>query len=206
MKYFFLYFFLLTVLGLNCSFGQVSSKEWDHLISKAHDIGLCAYALNQNRCDLHDNEAQKRKQKTNEEEVIYFVLKEEWAKNRIKKWAEKYDSKQENVLILFDIRQGEYPVKSDKFKGGLNGFLLFDLAEGPKVTVRQLDEHTLRCSFKKEKGSPILYNYLWREFMTGRLGIIETSTQFDICTDGNTGKKYLEFKAAYSNYQKKITQ
>lgn len=154
----------------------------------------------------HDGEYERLRAITPEdEEVDYFELKEAWAKQRIKTWAERQKINPNHYLILFDINQGNRweEKKPHNVINRYGGFSIFNLKDKISFQSKQKSKNELTCSIHSDVKDSILENFHWREFMTHRLGRLGDKIEFEL--EGENVKiLFEEFEKGFLVFQKTI--
>jgi hypothetical protein len=190
---------LLFSLFLFSSLCYAQNNNWDKLKKSAHSIGFCIYNINEPHCNKHEATLKKYEENAKEDEdVYYFLLKEDWAKKRLTEWAEQQQGNLKTHILLFDINQGF------KYRNELNSpkansrFYILDLK----------DELTLKIGYKRysltisHNNEPnILENSLWREFMSGRLGLLKKKIEFNAFSKSKPKKRLKVFKKRFLSYR-----
>ena len=196
--------FLWTLLLWTAIVGAQSNSNWNTLISSAHEIGYCLYHLDEVFCNAHlsrYNELLKNSE-SHEDELNYFTMKEEWARKRIEDWANSQALPKASLLLFFNINQG-FEGDTGKFNSKPHGFFIVSLKNDLQFKVlNRYKKLALMCSiFHKDKPN-ILYNIMWREFMSGRIGLIENEVEFIVSNKHNINRYFKIFKTEFFKYQK----
>ena len=63
-------------------------------------------------------------------------------------------------------------------------------------------KQAMRCAIFHKNKPNILFNNLWREFMSGRLGLIENKIEFAIYNEKKIQKKFKKFKRLFFKYKR----
>lgn len=210
MKYNLLILCFLLFSNLSFSQNEESTKQdsssWIVLKNAAHEIGFCIFHPSQNHCTDHLGELAKREKASPDDiEVHYFEMKKEWAQNRLDKWAERQNQPVEDFLILFDISQKHSLDRSEpeKITNSYRGFVLMDLTNTIDFTFHKKNKSESIMMIKSDEKNALMENFLWREFMTGRLGRFNSEINFKLF-GGNRKTGFENFKDAFSTFQKKI--
>lgn len=177
-----------------------NDNYWQSFIEAAHGIGFCAYHKQQETCNEH-SQIKYELEKINdpESDTYYFQLDSIWAKKRLDKLAESKSSKSEDYLILFDIDQGSIKQLYDapKTSNSYKMFSIFDLKD-------TLEFKIIRGTFyiSSNKTNSILSNTLWREFMSNRLGRLDSKIEISL-SGTNILNDYNKFKHAFIRFKEK---
>ncbi len=208
MKFKFILFIFLLFSNLSFSQNEDStiqdSSSWIVLKNAAHKIGFCIYHPSKNHCTDHSNKFAERDKNTPEdEETYYFEMKKEWAQNRLDKWAERHEQPVENFLILFDVSQKHSLNKSEPEKtiNSYRGFVLIDLTDTIDFTFHQKNKGESMMMIKSDGKNALMENFLWREFMTRRLGRFNPKIDFKLIGE-NRKTDFEKFKEAFFIFQK----
>jgi hypothetical protein len=208
MKFKFILFIFLLFSNLSFSQNEDStiqdSSSWIVLKNAAHKIGFCIYHPSKNYCSDHSNEFAERDKNTPEdEETYYFEMKKEWAQNRLDKWAERHEQPVENLLILFDVSQKHSLNKSEPEKtiNSDRGFVWIDLTDTIDFTFHKKNKGESMMMIKSDGKNALMENFLWREFMTGRLGRFNPKIDFKLIGE-NRKTGFEKFKEAFFIFQK----
>jgi hypothetical protein len=177
-----------------------NDKSWLSFKNAAHRIGFCIYHIHQEICKEHSqikNELEKISEP--ESDVYYFKLHHLWAKKRLADWAESKASKSEDYFILFDIDQNSFKqlLDSTKTSNSYKMFSIFDLKDKFEFKMRW---GTFYIS--SNRANSILTNTLWREFMSNRLGRLDSEIKISL-SGTNTLNDYHNFKDAFIKFLKK---
>lgn len=201
---------LCSLLSSNLSFCQnertmkQDSSSWIALKNTAHQIGFCIYHPSRNYCTDHSGELAKReKENTEDLDVYYFEMKKEWAQNRLDEWAKRQEQPVEDFLILFDVSQKHSLDKSEPEKtiNSYRGFVLIDLTDTIDYSFHKKNKGESMMMIKSDGKNALMENFLWREFMTGRLGRYTQKIDFKLI--GKNAKSDFErFKETFLNFQK----
>lgn len=199
------FFFYLT------SFSQ-NKAEWSKLLESAHDIGYCLYNVNQEFCNDHIATQNRliNEMPEDQPEVTYFVMEQEWAKERVTEWAKRYTNwenssqlNKNNLVLFFDINQSYIQFNSLREIKSHSSFFIVNLEDDLKFKINKGYKNlALNCSIYHDSEPNMLYNILWREFMSGRLGLLENKVEFGIASDFKIRKKFRVFKRAFYNFKK----
>ncbi|WP_452596658.1 hypothetical protein [Pontimicrobium sp. MEBiC01747] len=187
---------LILSLILFSSLSYAQNNNWAKLKKSAHAIGFCIYNINEAYCNEHKAILNKHEGEE-DEEVHYFLMKEKWAKKRITDWAQQQKSHAKTHILLFDINQGfKYKNKLNNKKTN-NRFYIIDLK----------DQLILKIGYKKynitiSNNKPnILENSLWREFMSGRLGLLKKRIEFNAFSKSKPNRHLKKFKKHFISYR-----
>ncbi len=193
--------FLLALLFSFLSFFQ-NQSDWENLKNAAHQLGFCVYRIDETYCKEHIGEYEKRQARGKEEEgeVHYFELKENWAKKRIQKFSSFHERSAKDFLMLFDVQQGPLPDSPDSYS--YHGFIIIDLKNEINFIQIREDAKTAKCFIQSPNEYTMMENTLWREFMSGRLGIFSKKIHF--FTNNTDTKYYGRFKTAFKKYQQSL--
>ncbi|MBO6881429.1 hypothetical protein [Winogradskyella sp.] len=200
-------FFCLTCYSLN-------NNDWDELIESAHDIGYCLYNVNKKFCNQHIEEYNRLVKETEdvEPEVHHFVMREEWAKNRVTTWAERVTGWEDrtnldakNLVLFFSIPQdlvGDIPIATVETA---SSFFVVNLEDDLKFSVdKSYKKIAMNCSIS-HKGKPnMLYNIFWREFMSGRLGLVKNEVEFTVSSGSKVKKKFRVFRRRFKRLMRVV--
>ncbi|MEH6538211.1 MAG: hypothetical protein V7719_17575 [Psychroserpens sp.] len=200
MRYFcFLLLFSVSLCAQN-------NSHWEKLIESAHNVGFCLYNTEEVFCNIHQAKYDDlQKNRTDEEEELhYFVMKEDWAEYRVTDWAQRQSLSKASLVLFFNVNQG---FESDF--GGIatrpSGFFVVSLGDTLNFKIkRSYKKQALSCSIFHKSKPNMLSNILWREFMSGRLGLIENKVEFLVYNNDNIKKKYKIFKKRFFKYQKRV--
>ncbi|MFD0864075.1 hypothetical protein ACFQ1M_17810 [Sungkyunkwania multivorans] len=198
--------YILCAASFAIGFSQEDLKEWTGLKDAAHDIGFCVFHLDMPFCDAHIEELERRQEEAGEDtDVYYFLMKEKWASKRIIDWAQRFEHDGKDGLLLFDIRQNRSPKNSKHYEKSSNNFMLFSLKDSIQFApARRLSEDKVIVTVLAEKDATILENVLWREFMSGRLGLLSKKILLPIATDEEAHVKYAAFVDALRTFKKAV--
>lgn len=177
-------------------------SSWLNLKTTAHQIGFCIYHSSQNHCVEHANEFAKRKKTSPEDiEVHYFEMKKEWAESRLNKWAERQGQPVDNFMIFFDVAQKSSLERTDhETVSSYFGFVIIDLTDSIYFNLQKIENNKSKITIASDDENAMMENFLWREFMTRRLG--RYSGQIDFKLIGkNTESDFENFKKAFLKYQ-----
>nr|WP_321237344.1 hypothetical protein [uncultured Psychroserpens sp.] len=183
-----------------------NNSDWDKLIASAHAIGFCLYNTEEVFCDLHASRYDELEKKRNveDEELHYFIMKEGWAKKRVADWAERQSLARETMVLFFDISQG-FETDYGSIRHKPFGFFVVSLDDDLKFKVlKTYKKQAMSCAVFHESKPNILANILWREFMSGRLGLLDNNVEFLVYNEANIRKKFKVFKKRFFKYQKKV--
>lgn len=205
-------------LGL-LTFSQ-NNVEWDELLDSAHNIGYCLYNVNQQFCNEHIATQNRLVSEAPEDEpeIHYFVMEEQWAKERVEGWIERVTNwendmtmNKANLVLFFDINQyyihfdSLRKIKSDSGFFGYSSFFVVNLEDDLKFKINKgYKDSALNCSVYHDSEPNMLYNILWREFMSGRLGLLENKIEFGIASDSKIRKKFRIFKRKFYHFKSRI--
>lgn len=209
-------FYISFFVGL-ISFSQ-NESEWNTLLESAHNIGYCLYNVNQHFCNEHIATLNRliTEAPEDEPEIHYFIMKEEWAKKRITEWAERVtkwenDTKLNNnkLVLFFDVNQyyihfdSLRQIKSDSSFFGHSSFFVVNLEDDLKFKINKSYKNlALNCSVYHNSEPNILFNIMWREFMSGRYGLLENKIEFGIASNSKIRKKFRIFKRRFYRFKK----
>ncbi|WP_299125346.1 hypothetical protein [uncultured Winogradskyella sp.] len=214
MKYLFFYgLFFFSVV----SYSQ-TKEDWDKLLDSPHNIGYCLYNVNQQFCNEHIATQNRIISEASEDEpeIHYFVMEEKWARERVTEWAERVTHWENNtrlnkadLLLLFDINQYYIhfdllrQIKSESSFFGHSSFFVVNLEDDLKFKINKGYKNlALNCSIYHDSEPNMLYNIMWREFMSGRLGLLENEVEFGIASDFKIRKKFRRFKRCFYRFKK----
>lgn len=193
----------LSVLNFHSKSYEKKSDQWEQLKDAAHKIGLCIYNTEETFCSEHKDEFSKREQAVNleEEEVYYFEMKENWAKERVAGRVDFEKHAQENFLIFYDIQQGPFVFKDNsKAEISTRNFIMINLQDDFSFSQTTRTDGSLACVIESDKENKILENVHWREFMTHRSGRLSTKVSFAILNP-KAKPNFDSFTKAFSSYQ-----
>ena len=203
---------LLSLLIANFSFCQnekttEQDSTWVTLKSTAHEIGFCIYHPSKNHCTDHSGEFAEREKTTTEDlDTYYFEMKKEWAQNRLEEWGKRQEQPAEDFLILFDVSQKSLSEKLEKETiNSYRGFVLIDLTDTIDFTFHKKNKGESMMMIKSDGENALMENFLWREFMTGRLGRFNPKIDFKLLGK-NRKTGFEKFKEAFFIFQKKINE
>jgi hypothetical protein len=134
------------------------------------------------------------------DEVYYFLINPNWANNRLSNLAK---NNQSNYLILFDIDQKSFKklYDSTKTSNSYNMLSIIDLKQEYQFKTYRETDSLITFYISSNKKNSILTNTMWREFMSNRLGRLET--EIEITLNGiNARKDYYNFKKYFLKYIK----
>jgi len=193
---------LFLLLTISFGFAQ-NNSNWKALKKSAHDIGYCIYNVNEVFCSNHESIKSKYEQELQEEEELYyFVMKEDWAKQRVIDWAKQESLKNKYLVLFFDINQIYYLKEKDSNIRPNNSFFILDLEQEFEFKVfGKFKNKIIKCFLYQKTDDKILQNTFWREFMTGRLGLINNSVKFNMFSKSGIQKKYKRFKRNLHKYK-----
>lgn len=197
--------FLLVFMICNTLQAQ-NNAVWNELKASVHKIGFCIYNVNEAFCKEHKEARAKYEMESSEDEdVNYFAMKEEWAKKRVKGWAKKQMLDENALLLLFDIDQGyKYKFKKNRVKPN-NKYFILNLKDDLSFKIKRLSKkQALKCAISHRSKPNMLENTLWREFMTGRLGLIKNNVEFNVLARSKMRKKIKAFKECFYAYREKF--
>ena len=217
----FFYFHKMKVIRLcvllcfsSTSYSQ-NESDWGKLVESAHKIGYCLYNINQQFCDVHIAEYERLVEEASkvEPEEHYFVMREEWAKERVINWAERVSGwenktklKVENLLLFFKIPQDtidEVPIATIETTFA---FFVVNLEDDLKFSIKKRHKNVaLNCSISHKVEPNMLWNILWREFMSGRLGLLKNNVEFTVFSHSKIRKKFRIFKRFFYRLKEEIT-
>lgn len=199
--------FSLLGLSINLTFSQNNNSQdslvWENLKTASLQIGFDVFHAAHDYSSAFPNELNKReKNSPPDEEVYYFELKKEWAQTRIKKWATQHDQPINNFLILFDVAQkSSLEKEKDEMVSNYQGFILIDLTDTINLSLQEKEKNTSTITIQSDGENALMENFLWREFMTHRLGRYNPMIQFDLI-----GKEHQmafeQFKSAFLAFQR----
>ncbi len=191
------------LLFFNISHTQENRDTWKALKESAHEIGFCVYNVNESFCDEHKIAKAKYEEEASEEEdVNYFVMKEEWAKKRMKDWAVKQALDENALLLVFDIDQGyENRERKSYLKPNYKYFIL-NLKDNLEFKIeKRSKKKVFRCTISHKQKPNMLENSLWREFMTGRFGLLKKSVEFNVFSKSKVKRRLKSFKRHFQTYK-----
>jgi hypothetical protein len=199
------------------SFSQ-NKSEWNQLLEAAHNIGYCLYNINHQFCNKHIATQNRLiiEASEDESEIHYFVMKEQWSKERVTTWEERVNSwdtipkvDKNNLILFFDINQYYIhfdflrQVKSDSGFFGHSSFFVVNLGDDLKFKINKGYKNlALNCSIFHDLEPNILYNIMWKEFMSGRYGLLENKVEFGIASNSKIRKKFRKFKRQFYRFKK----
>lgn len=205
-KIFYVSFFLSLI-----SFSQ-NNDEWNQLLESAHNIGYRLYNINQSFCDVHINEYNRlvKESAESEPEAHHFVMIEQWAKDRVINWVKRVTDWQDrsqlnvdNLLIFFRSTQDsvvEVPIATVETAAS---FFVVNLEDDLKFSVnKSYKKIALNCSIYHDKKPNILWNIFWREFMSGRHGLLKNKVEFTAFSNSRIRKKFRRFKRYFYRFKK----
>lgn len=172
-----------------------NQTNWASFKSLANDLGLCIYSIETSGCSPSDSILEALEDKQKNGEVFYFELDTNWANRRIRDWAIRNKSEPEDYLMIYDIDQG-YKRRIDE-RAASTHFSMFAILD-KRLDYELVHIQAERGSMIKinaNKENSIMNNTLWREFMSGRLGKLDTS--LDIRFSGQVSQKVFE---KFENY------
>ena len=190
---------LLLSLFFCSSLCYAQNNNWNKLKKSAHNIGLCVYNINEAHCTEHETAQKKYEEKANEDEdVYYFLMTKKWAKKRLTEWAKQQQGDAKTQILLFDINQGfEYQSKSNNPKAN-NRFYILDLKDELTLKIGHKGYHLI---ISHNNAPNMLENSLWREFMSGRLGLLKKEIEFSAFSKSNPKKRLKTFKKHFIRYK-----
>lgn len=208
-------FYGLLLIGLT-SFSQ-NKDEWHQLLESAHNVGYCLYNVNQQFCNDH-LATQNRlisEAPEDEPEIHYFVMEEQWAKERVIDWAERVTNwendtvlNEDDLVLFFDVNQhyihfdSLIHIKSDSEFFGHSNFFVVNFNDDLKFKINKRYKNlALNCSIYHDKEPNMLYNIMWREFMSGRYGLLENKVEFGMASDSKIRKKFRIFKRQFYRFK-----
>ncbi|WP_412561504.1 hypothetical protein [Winogradskyella sp. MIT101101] len=191
-----------------------STSEWNRLLESSHEIGYCLYNINQKFCSKHIEAYNHLVKETEdvEPEVHHFVMREEWAKNRVTTWAERVTGWEDrtkldvkNLVLFFSIPQdlvGDIPIATVET---VSSFFVVNLEDDLKFSVeKSYKKIAMNCSIS-HKGKPnMLYNIFWREFMSGRLGLVKNEVEFTVSSGSKVKKKFRVFRRRFKRLMRVV--
>ncbi len=203
---------LLSFIFSNFSFCQneklvAQDSSFTLLKNAAHDIGFCIYHSSKNHCTDHEGEYAKRAENTPEdEETFYFEIKKAWAQNRLDKWAELQEQPVEDYMILFDVGQKSALEKQEEETiNSYRGFVIINLTDTIDFSFRKKNIGELSMTIKSKNEFALMENFLWREFMSGRLGRFNPNIEFELIGK-NAKSGFQNFKEKFHQFQKNKTK
>lgn len=213
MKLLVAYLLFFATLG---SFSQnTTNKQWDNILHSAHNLGYCLYNVNQQFCNAHiiKHEQLAKEMSTNELEINCFIMKEEWAKQRVENWAERVSGWKnrtklsvENLVLFFRISQdniGEVPIATIETA---SAFFVVNLEDDLKFFVRKSYKNiALNCVISHKQKPNILWNILWREFTSGRQGLLKNEVEFTVFSNSKIRRNFRIFKRHFYKIKEEIT-
>lgn len=198
---------------LVCNKGVTQSNEpadstWRNLSKATNRIGLCVYHVNKPLDTAHEKIARKVKELSNKEgENHYFKLDTSWANSRLRDWAETNNKNPEQYFMIFGIDQ-RYLSQLFDSTGSSNNYSKFSIldVEGTySINTRLKPDSSCVFYLKSDKENSILSNRLWREFMSGRPGRLQTEITIEF-----NGKDVIKDLSVFINsfemYQKSSEQ
>ncbi len=167
--------------------------HWDDLQSAAHALGVCVYQVGNAQCREHDVILTNHKEALENDERYYFLLDSAWATRRIQDWATERSSDPMHYLMLLDADQGfeRGPPKSRSTSSLPGMFALLDKRLSYQITSNGAGSDLSILLRTQQK--TILSNTLWREFMSGRLGLM--NERLEIPMRGATSEDGQRFMA-----------
>lgn len=193
---------LLLSLFLFSSLCYAQNNNWDRLKKSAHNIGFCVYNINQTFCNAHQSLKTKYEQETKEDEdVYYFLMQEDWAKKRITDWAEQQQGNPKTHILLFDINQGFMHRNKSNSPKANSRFYILDL-KNELILKTGYKGYDLTISHNNKPN--ILENSLWREFMSGRLGLLKKKIEFNAFSKSKPRKPLKVFKKRFIAYRTQL--
>ncbi|WP_375558689.1 hypothetical protein ACE193_13145 [Bernardetia sp. OM2101] len=178
---------LLFVFYFISSFQLFKTNSWNELKEATHQLGFCIYKIDEPNCKKHS----QLDSTTNLPRV--FPLEEEWASERLKGWSETQNTNINDGLILFDLVQ-EHTLPKKSF----NSFLILNLStthlESSQISIQN------EITYLTLKGNKIVYCTMWREFGTGRGGVLVEEMNIEFRNNSST--KVKNFIEKLDKYQK----
>ncbi|WP_130287504.1 hypothetical protein [Aquimarina brevivitae] len=181
---------------------QKNEEKWQNLQAAAHRIGFCVYQVKETVCTAHQ---QKSKSKTaaytETEEVYYFEFDCTWANKRITNWADTNTTSAEQYLMLFDTDQKNTKTapNTTTTSNSYGMFSILDCTLTYDYKTRVTASIGINATVIARKKNSILSNTLWREFMSGREGRLETTISIPLYGN-NAAQDFEAFKEAFINY------
>ncbi len=190
-----------------CQNEKLATQDSSFILLKnaAHDIGFCIYHSSQNHCTDHSDEFAKRDKNTPEdEETFYFEMKKGWAQNRLDEWGKQQEQSVEDFLILFDVAQRHSldTLEAGQTTNSYRGFVLIDLTDTIDFTFNKKNKGESIMTIKSDGKNALMENFLWREFMSGRLGRFNPKIELMLIGE-NAKTNFEKFKEAFLVFQKK---
>lgn len=199
---------ILLLIGVCKVYSQslkLDDKTWGRLKKSAHKIGLCVFHIEKKVCSEHHKikDELTRLDKEDDSETFYFLMNQNWAKNRVEKWSERNNSNSSNYLLLFDINQNSFRklYHSTAISNSLKGFAILDLRNNHKLE-QVYKPNSLIFKIKSGKKNAIITNSMWREFMTNRLGKLDSSLKIEL-NGLNAKRNFKKFKKAFTKFTKR---
>ncbi|MFD1294977.1 hypothetical protein ACFQ5N_14125 [Lutibacter holmesii] len=183
-----------------------NNELWLALKNSAHNIGFCVYNVQQEPCieHLHIKNELEKISETPDTDINYFLLNPKWAKDRLTELSKNNNSKLENYIILFDIDQNSFKKLNDSTKtsNSYKMFSIFNLNnEFEFKTHRETVTHVTFFILSNTTSS-ILSNTMWREFMSNRLGRLDSKIEISL-NGANAMSDYHKFKNSFINFVEK---
>lgn len=183
----------------------LNDKTWNSFKESAHAIGFCVYHKQQEVCNKHSGIKQElEKISEPDSDIYYFTIKPSWANKRINDWAKTKESNADNYFILFDIDQKSHKqlYDSTKTSNSYTMFSVFNLKHKYQFKVRKKTDSDVIFYISSNSKNAILSNTMWREFMSNRLGRLDT--EIEISLHGtNAVTDYHNFKEAFLKFIEK---
>ena len=206
--------FIALLLGcLICASLNAQNDSWDAFKKAARDIGLCVYNVNEPFYNCQEGLMERAEQITPDSlEVHYFIMKEHWAKRRTSEWAKSQGLEEDLLILFFDVGQdlelGQHEEeKLQTWQRSMprmsNGkFFIISLENDIKFKVRNhFSDIALNFKMYHSEKPNILENIFWREFMSGRLGLLKSDIDYTGYAKEDINEKFTEFKKQFFAYK-----
>ena len=184
---------------------KLNDEIWNSFKESAHRIGFCIYHAQREACNKHSEiKHELEKVSEPESEIYYFQIKPLWANNRLSDWAKTKKSNSDNYFILFDIDQKSIKklYDSTKTSNSYMMFSVFDLTYKYQFKVRQKTDSDVTFYISSNAEKSILTNTMWREFISNRLGRLDTEIKISLNGINALGD-YHNFKEAFIKFIEK---
>lgn len=184
-----------------------NNELWIDFKNSAHKIGFCIYHVKQEVCKEHlliKNELKKVSKPESDSDIYYFLLNPKWAKKRLIDYSENNDSKPEDFLILFDIDQNSFKklYDSTKTSNSYKMFSILNLNDKFEFKTHRETNSNIIFYISSSRTNSILSNTMWREFMSNRLGRLDSKIEISI-TGVNALNDYRYFKNSFLTFIEK---
>lgn len=187
MKYWLVFMF---ILGASLT---LRAQEIHILRDKAHAVGYCVLNEDNPYCQIHQAQADSivnaHIKEDSDKEVYYFLADSGWVLERISGFDSSFQTSGKNTALLFNVDQGFLGLNES---GNEIGFYVFD--PNSLVNLQLQTENTvgqIRMRFAKQE---VLTNVYWREFMTGRTGLLVNQIQIKSKRKNELREFFTEFE------------